>query len=445
MQTEPAAPEKDGANYFIPCGHYSNNPNENCLTCRQFADQEDFRAVVIRNQDSIRKTVLGQTPGKKPLCIYIDESPHDRLDCNCTSKWIHSCDVYGDCCRDDPQNKFGIQSCSACPQHVPRDSKEDCPEFRRVILIDKHAPGDVSVMTAAVDSLHKAHPGRFVVDVESCAPAVWEGNPGVRKLSGEARDSAERHEIKYEAINKSNELPIHFMEAYCWGLSEALGVRIPLSRNTPHIVIKDEEKSWHSQVTDILGAPGVPYVVVNAGYKTDFTAKFWGFKRWSELVSIISKQIVVVQVGEDSEGHVHRPIDGALNLIGKTDQRQLIRLIANAKAAVGPPTFIQHIAAGVGTPYVLIAGGREPVIWQHYPKQITLSSIGTLSCCADGGCWRTRTVKLGDDTKHDKSICEFPIISGIGNKAYDVTPKCLTEISPSLVADQLKKLFRIRV
>jgi hypothetical protein len=50
---------------------------------------------------------------------------------------------------------------------------------------------------------------------------------------------------------------------------------------------------------------------------------------------------------------------------------------------------------------VVVAGGREPVQWEAYPTHQFLHTVGLLPCCAGGGCWRSRTVPLGDGEGHD--------------------------------------------
>src|SRR4051812_28989138 len=46
------------------------------------------------------------------------------------------------------------------------------------ILLKTHqAPGDAVVSTAAIYSLHKAHPGKFITAMESPYPEVFQYNP----------------------------------------------------------------------------------------------------------------------------------------------------------------------------------------------------------------------------------------------------------------------------
>ena len=112
-----------------------------------------------------------------------------------------------------------------------------------------------------------------------------------------------------------------------------------------------------------------------------------------------------MQCGEASRGHVHPPLDGVINLVGKADLRQLVRLVLHSARVVSPVTFAMHAAAAVPTrpdrplnrACVVFAGGREPAQWEAYPHHQYLHVNGGLPCCDDGGgCWRSRVVPLGD-------------------------------------------------
>ncbi|WP_410964358.1 hypothetical protein, partial [Salmonella sp. SAL4447] len=85
-------------------------------------------------------------------------------------------------------------------------------------------PGDVLVMTAAVESLHRAHPGQFLTEVESTCPAVWEHNPLARPLTPALRPHVRRVEMHYPLIERSNQFPVHFLQGYCDFLADQLGV-----------------------------------------------------------------------------------------------------------------------------------------------------------------------------------------------------------------------------
>jgi hypothetical protein len=56
---------------------------------------------------------------------------------------------------------------------------------------------------------------------------------------------------------------------------------------------------------------------------------------------------------------------------------------------------------------VVVAGGREPSQWEAYPHHQFLHTNGTLQCCANGGCWKSRTAPIGDGDEKDnpQNLC----------------------------------------
>jgi hypothetical protein len=92
--------------------------------------------------------------------------------------------------------------------------------------------------------------------------------------------------------------------------------------------------------------------------------------------------------------------------------------------------------AALEKPYVCMLGGREPVPWEYYPTTTMMSTIGTLPCCRTGGCWKSRTVALGDGDEKDKSLCENPVFGG-----EDIIPKCMAMIPPDEVVKTIEKYY----
>jgi ADP-heptose:LPS heptosyltransferase len=99
-----------------------------------------------------------------------------------------------------------------------------------------------------------------------------------------------------------------------------------------------------------------------------------------------------------------------LDLRGKTDLRQLVRLVYHAQGVLCPVTLLMHLAAAVevrpgrpkNRPCVVVAGGREPAQWEAYPHHQYIHTNGALSCCEQGGCWKARTEPLGDGDEKDQ-------------------------------------------
>ena len=294
-----------------------------------------------------------------------------------------------------------------------------------LILRSKLSLGDHVVLTAAVRDLMAAHPGRFRVDVDTPHPELWAHNPHLTPLaSGKVID------MSYTAaVNRSNTVPLHFLHGYRQHLEQVLGVSIPPGPFHGDIHLSWQERQWKSQVEEIEGA-GTRFWIIVAGGKTDFTAKWWEQARWQAVVDHFKGRIRFVQVG--AKEHHHPPLRDVLDLRGKTDVRQLIRLVYHADGVLCPVTSLMHLAAAVPwkqgaglRPCVVVAGGREPWHWEAYPGHRFLHTIGELSCCARGGCWKSRVVPLGDGDEKDRSLCELPVSKGEGV----VIPACLDRIT----------------
>jgi ADP-heptose:LPS heptosyltransferase len=313
------------------------------------------------------------------------------------------------------------------------------PAARRLILRSNLSPGDILMLTAAVRDLHLAHPNRFVTDVRTPAAQLWENNPYVAPL--DENDGIEVLDVHYPLVHRSNTAPYHFIHGYAQFLQSKLGVAVPLTRFLGDIHLSTLEKSWMSQVEE-LGFRGRFWILM-AGGKYDFTAKWWNPAAYQQVVDHFRGRIQFVQCGE--AGHWHPPLDGVINLVGKTDIRQFVRLVYHADGVVCPVTFAMHLAAAVETKAgrprnracVVIAGGREPAQWEAYPHHQFISTNGALTCCDEGGCWKSRCQRMGDGDKKDDDLCVFPVEVAPQLRI----PRCMEMITPADVIRRIEMYF----
>ncbi|HYK53111.1 MAG TPA: glycosyltransferase family 9 protein [Candidatus Eremiobacteraceae bacterium] len=311
-------------------------------------------------------------------------------------------------------------------------------EPRRLILANFQSPGDIVMLTAAVRDLHQTFPGAFLTDVRTPCPALWENNPHITRIPDDDR-RAERIECHYPLIHRSNELPYHFVQAFSAFLGDRLGVRIDTTGFKGDIHLSQREKSWMSQVHEILGAD-MPFWIIVAGGKRDFTIKWWASERFQAVVDHFRGRVLFVQAGENK--HHHPRLRGVIDLVGKTDLRQLVRLVYHAQGVLSPVTLHMHLAAAVDVkgglpkhrPCVVVAGGREPPHWEAYPHHQFVHTVGALRCCDYGGCWRSRTVALGDGDKKDAPglLC----VDRVGD-----LPRCMHMITPDEVVHRIERYF----
>ena len=327
---------------------------------------------------------------------------------------------------------------------------------RKLILKNFLSPGDIVMLTAAVRDLHRAHPGAFVTDVRTPCPHLWENNPLITPLADHDPE-AETILCEYPLIHRSNTSPWHFIHGFQHFLSEKIGSKIEPTDFKGDIPVSAQEKEWISQVQEITGQE-IPFWIIGAGGKLDYTIKWWDTHRFQKVVNHFKGRILFVQVGENS--HHHPPLKGVLDFRGKTDLRQLIRLMHHAQGVLCPVTLLMHLAAAVESrperpknrACVVVAGGREPMQWEAYPHHQYIHTNGALMCCDNGGCWKARTVALGDGDNKDKpeNLCVDVVTRTIGlpnqagkkqkSQTYPL-PRCMDLITSEEVIRRIELYF----
>lgn len=309
----------------------------------------------------------------------------------------------------------------------------------KLILRNYQSPGDIVMLTAAVRDLHLCYPGQFQTDVRTPCPDLWENNPFITRL-WEGDPDVGIIDCQYPLINRSNNGSYHFIHAFISFLNEELGLKIRPSAFRGDIHLSPKEKSWLSQVEELTNED-TPFWIIVAGGKLDYTVKWWDVARFQQVVDWFRGRILFVQVGE---GHHHHPaLEGVLDLRGQTSLRQLIRLVYHAQGVFCPVTLAMHLAAAVETkggfpknrPCVVVAGGREPPQWEAYPHHQYIHTVGALACCDDGGCWKSRTVRLHDGSAHDlpENLC-VDVVEGL--------PRCMHLISAEEVIRRIELYFQ---
>jgi ADP-heptose:LPS heptosyltransferase len=310
--------------------------------------------------------------------------------------------------------------------------------MKRLILKCGLAAGDIVMLSAAVRDLHRCYPGRFVTDVRTLCPEIWENNPYVTPLSEEDRD-VEQIDCSYPLINRCENTPSHCLHGFIEFLNQWLHLSIKPTAFRGDIHLSDQEKAWYSQVHEATGED-TPFWIISAGGKYDITIKWWETERYQQVVNHFRGKILFVQVGQN--GHHHPRLEGVLDLRGQTTLRELIRLVYHSQGVLCSVTALMHLAAAVDTwqqgvprACVVIAGGREPAHWEAYPHHQFIHTNGVLPCCANHGCWRDRTIPLRDGDKRDKA----------GRRCLDVVngmAHCLDLITPAEVIRRIELYFK---
>lgn len=313
---------------------------------------------------------------------------------------------------------------------------------RKILIKCSLSPGDILVITAAVESLHTAYPGQYQTGVATSAMPLWDHNPRVSRFSQDDQEveTVDLKDVTQEEnpINRSNGIGYPCLDCMSQILGKKLGIPLRLTTNRPHVYLSEEEKKWRPQLVDSrreLEGRMIPYWLVNAGVKTCYPAKQWPVEHYQEVIDRTRGRIQWVQVGDITGDHYHPTLRGVVSLVGKTDHRQMVRLAYHARGGLGPVTYLQHLCAAWEKPYLCLLGGREPVTWVAYPKQHTFHTIGQYPCCAKQACWKSRIVKAHDGSDKDKSLCDFPVI-GLERPVA----KCMASILPEEVCAVLWRM-----
>jgi hypothetical protein len=138
------------------------------------------------------------------------------------------------------------------PNKAARLGSEMKTTPKKLILHNRQSPGDVVMLTAAVRDLHLHYPGRFLTDVRTTCPHLWENNPYITRIDDDA--DAEAIECEYPLIHRSNQEPWHFIHAFGVFLADKLGLpHIHPTAFKGDIHLSEGERGWISQVQEITG------------------------------------------------------------------------------------------------------------------------------------------------------------------------------------------------
>ena len=309
--------------------------------------------------------------------------------------------------------------------------------MRKRILKCLLSPGDIVMLTAAVRDLHRCYPGEFVTDVRTRCPELWENNPHITPLL-ESDPGVELVDCSYPLIDRCNEAPYHCLHGFIEFFNEKFHLNIKPSVFKGDIHLSALEKSWHSQVFEVA-EKNIPYWILAAGGKYDITVKWWDSRRYQEVVDRFRDKIQFVQVGE--KRHHHPKLNGTIDLRGRTNLRQLVRLVYHSQGVLCSVTSLMHLAAAVEVkgggdrPCVVVAGGREPAHWEAYPGHQFIHTNCATKCLTRGGCWKDRSTPLGDGDGRDKPdrLCTDTV---------DGLPRCMDLITAADVIRRIELYFQ---
>ncbi len=325
-----------------------------------------------------------------------------------------------------------------------------------VVIRNTQSPGDIIVLTAALRDIAKTYPGRFRFGIDTgkdvSSRTMFLNSPHIDMALRAGRQIV----AHYPLVHSSNQQKVHFLWGFLDYLNGQLKTDAKLLEFRPALYLTKDEMD-----SPPLGIKK-PYWVFASGGKKDFTAKWWDPNEWAKVVGVMSRWTTLVQVGGGS--HIHPPVANAINLIGKTSLRELMRLIYHSEGVMCVVTCLMHIAAAFNKPCVVVAGGREPYYWEAYTNENRLfnmrrgnsswvppndgfvphqfihtlgnapGNVGTLPCCQNSGCWSGRVgIKpAGDRHRYCKDYV---------SRAGQNLPHCLAMITFEHVLQGVERYY----
>jgi len=281
------------------------------------------------------------------------------------------------------------------------------PSREKLVIVNSLSPGDILMMTCAIRSLHLAHPEKFYTDTRTPCQEIFFNNPYITPLNcgdqtkelqiiEELKKDLNREEpiehngvkyliAHYPEIHRSGTTGAHFSDGHRLFLEQQLKLKIPATGMNPDIFLHETElKSTNPlhKFSDYRGR----YWVINAGIKNDYTLKW--YDHYQEVVDLMKNKVQFVQIGQTQ--HNHPALNGVIDMRGKTNLRQLFRLMYDADGAVSCVSLPMVVMAAFKKPCVVVSGAREGVRWQINPDHAFLHRNGMMSCATYDGCWKSK-------------------------------------------------------
>ena len=237
--------------------------------------------------------------------------------------------------------------------------------------------GDRLMFTPAVRDLKASFPD-FQIGIVSAGTDIWDNNPYIDP-SVTAHNADYIYDIGPAKVTKGSKTNgIHIVRAFTECLSEKMNTVIKHGPLKPDIHLSETEK----KVSPVSGR----YWVINID-TGPMSAKRWPFERFQQLVDSMP-DITFVQVGLARDNKYRLRGNNIIDLVDRTKIRELFSLVYNAEGCISLVSSLMHVAAAFDKPCVVIAGGREPVTFEHYPFHRFLHTIGCVPCAKLQACWK---------------------------------------------------------
>jgi hypothetical protein len=127
-------------------------------------------------------------------------------------------------------------------------------------------------------------------------------------------------------------------------------------------------------------------VAIQSGGLGQMKNKDWLPERYQAVSDQLAHRFGVVHLGQKTDP----PIQGALDLRGKTTLRESAAILASSRVFVGQVGFLMHLARAVDCRSVIVYGGREEPLVSGY--RVNENMVGRTICSP---CWQRNKCDYG--------------------------------------------------
>ena len=190
-------------------------------------------------------------------------------------------------------------------------------------LLPDQSPGNSVVLTTAIRDLKRANPGWKLNVGGGVVRDFFQNNPNIdSSVTEKTADKIVTAEYPFRGS-----LTKHYLYSYTESICFQLGIRIKRGEFRPELFLSKAELSSPRKITE-------PYWILNSGYRTNISAKYWGDEHFRQLVFEFKNKIKFVQIGGKSNDLQNPPLSGTIDLRGKTSFRELMLLIYHSEGVV---------------------------------------------------------------------------------------------------------------
>jgi len=190
---------------------------------------------------------------------------------------------------------------------------------------------------------------------------------------------------RYDAATDRDVTPrAHFLEIMCRqaGMLGEIELR-------PYFYLTAAEKE--------KGRLAPAQAVIHSAGRAAMKNKQWAPERYQAVAEALKEKVTWIQLGTANDP----PINGAIDLRGRTTLRESAAIVANARVLLGEAGFLMHLARAVETRAVIVYGGREDPAVSGYRAHENI--VGRTPCSP---CWQRTRCDFGHECMRMISVEE---------------------------------------